>query len=157
MSSPHEKYFDAWRASVLRSTIVLKAMLGQEPVAKSARCSVEEIVRQTNLAILAAASAEMMPQVNDGLFVGENPGVTKSRDPDAWPLRSAELDAALTAAGYEKSFAQVEGEDVVVFRRGADEVVWDREGEWVMRDGHEDETRAGDELRDLQRLLREED
>ena len=157
MTQPHERYHDAWRRSVLRSALVLKSMIGQMPLTKAARAgaSVRDIVRETNKAVLDCASAEMQARVADGLYDDgqDNVGVTVKRE--GFPLRAAEIAKKLEGLGFVKTHSEGSSEDVVLFERGAEVVAVDTDGEWMWKD--RDQTRAGDRLRDLAELIRQEE
>lgn len=149
----HDAYFKAWAASVARSVLVIKSMLGEDPVAvtksANARASVAEIVRATKAAVMDAASAELMPQL--GRFEGLDEGVTVKREGFTW--RTAEVARRLEKAGFVKTLSEGATEDVVLFERGAEVVAIDTDGEFIYRTV--DETLSGDDLRDLVKAIEE--
>ena len=136
-----------WATSVQRSVACLQ-QLGVYVTTKHAGQTVRGAL---NLAIVKAVQTEMSARICEGQYdhlpVGED-RVAK----DQWPVRAAEIGLALEAAGWEKS---VLPEDVVVYRRDSDSISMDMDGEWIFRTS--DETRAGDNLRDLAKLLSDEE
>ena len=154
---PHEKYFDAWRRSILRSTLVLKHLLGGDdfaPGVRKSRAPLETILTETNDAILKAASAETRAMYDAGAFAGLNKGVTKSSD---WPIPVADVCMELEADGWEKDFTVArDGDDEAVvcrLRKGDEEILVQDDGEWAWASGGE--MFASEKIRDLQRLYRE--
>ena len=148
----HSEYHKAWAASIARSTLVLKHMLGQETIAKGAvtRASLEDIVWETKQAVMKAASAELTPQYKR--FEGLDDGVSVPRA--GFTYRTAEVAKRLEEAGFVRSHSEGSSEDVVLFEKGAEVVAMDVDGEWMWKD--RDETRAGDSLKELAALLKQE-
>ena len=147
----HSEYHKAWAASVARSVLVIKHMLGQEAIAKGAvtRASLEDIVWETKQAVMKAASAELTPQYKR--FEGLDDGVSVPRE--GFTYRTAEVAKRLEEAGFVRSHSEGATEDVVLFEKGAEVVAIDTDGEYVYRTA--DETRAGDDLRDLVKMIEE--